>query len=209
MQEGSVLEDSGDETRQSRSRTHLLRESGRSAILDRVALVLSEGGLSMSMSDVAEAVGVGRATLYRYFPTRQALLDSIYSQAMDELAEMISSTRRAGLSTRESLARIARAVLAKAGVALLLMRERVVLDKAAVEEGFIAPLSSMIEKAERSDVFAEGISSRAITFYFLGLLRSGIVLVAEGTSTVEEAAANVVTLLFDGIGGGSAKTWRD
>ncbi len=201
MQEGWILEESGDETRQSRSRTPLLRESGRSAILDRAASVLSEGGLSMSMSEVAGAVGVGRATLYRYFPTRQALLDSIYSEAMDELAEVILSTKRSGLSTRDSLARIARAVLAKAGVAFLLMRERVVLDKAAVEEGFIGPLSSMIEKAEQHDVFREGISSRAITFYFLGLLRSGIVLVAEGTSNVEEATANVISLLFDGIAG--------
>lgn len=155
----------------------------------------------MSMSEVAGAVGVGRATLYRYFPTRQALLDSIYSEAMDELAEVILSTKRSGLSTRDSLARIARAVLAKAGVAFLLMRERVVLDKPAVEEGFIGPLSSMIEKAEQHDVFREGISSRAITFYFLGLLRSGIVLVAEGTSNVEEATANVISLLFDGIAG--------
>ena len=162
----------------------------------------------MSMSEVAEAVGVGRATLYRYFPTRQALLDSIYSEAMDELTKMILSTKRSGLSTRESLRRIARAVLAKAGIALLLMREGVVLDKAAVEEGFIAPLSSMIEKAEQSDAFGEGISGRAITFYFLGLLRSGIVLVAEGTSNVEEAATNVVSLLLDGIGG-SAKTQRE
>lgn len=57
-----------------RSRSHLLRESGRSAILDQVAKVLSDGGLSMSMSEVAEAAGVGRATLYRYFPNRPGVI---------------------------------------------------------------------------------------------------------------------------------------
>ena len=72
----------------------------------------------------------------------------------------------------------------------------------------IPPHVFLHEKAEQYDVFRDAISIGAITFYFLGLLRSGIVLDAEGTSNVEGAATNVISLLFDGIGG-SVKTRRE
>ncbi|NNN18955.1 MAG: TetR/AcrR family transcriptional regulator [Acidimicrobiaceae bacterium] len=183
-----------------RNRWHLLRESGRSAILDQVAQVLSDGGLSMSMSEVAEAAGVGRATLYRYFPNRQALLDSISARAIADLAKLIAGPGGSPLQTKESLARISRAVLAKAGMALMFMRERILVDRVALEETFIGPLNKMIEDGQKAGVFAQDISSRSVTFFFLGLLRAGIVLVAEGYITEEESAANVIRALFDGFG---------
>src|SRR6266540_1576647 len=45
------------------------------AILDAAAHALSEHGSSTNMADVAAAAGVSRATLYRYYPDREALLD--------------------------------------------------------------------------------------------------------------------------------------
>lgn len=194
------MDEIGGETAQSAYRMRLLRDSGRAAILDRVAHVLSEGGLDMSMAEVAEAAGVGRATLYRYFPTRQALLDSINSRALGDLSQLISAVERADLCARESLSRIARAVLAQAGIALLLMRERVVRNEGTFEESVFKPLNVMIYGAQESKEFDFDVPSRSITMLFLGLLRAGIVLVSEGSGTVEEVAANVVRLLFEGLG---------
>src|SRR5436190_1132755 len=57
--------------RQSRQR---LQERVVSAILDAAAAVLVERGGAASMADVAAAAGVARATVYRYFPTRDALV---------------------------------------------------------------------------------------------------------------------------------------
>ena len=196
----------GDDKAQSAYRMRLLRDSGRTAILDRVAHVLSEGGLDMSMADVAEAAGVGRATLYRYFPTRQALLDSISGRALGDLSQLISAVEKTDLSARESLSRIARAVLAQAGIALLLMRERVVVNDGTFEESVFKPLNLMIDVAQKSKEFDPDVASRSITMLFLGLLRAGVVLVSEGSSTVEEVAANIVRLLFDGLGEQSSKT---
>ena len=44
------------------------------AILDAAAHVLSEHGSGANLADVAAAAGVSRATLYRYYPDRDALL---------------------------------------------------------------------------------------------------------------------------------------
>jgi AcrR family transcriptional regulator len=51
------------------------RAAVRDAILDATgALVTEHGLLSVTMSQVAEETGIGRATLYKYFPDVEAIL---------------------------------------------------------------------------------------------------------------------------------------
>jgi AcrR family transcriptional regulator len=51
------------------------RQEVRQAILDAVGqLVEQRGLLAVTMSEVADRAGIGRATLYKYFPDIQALL---------------------------------------------------------------------------------------------------------------------------------------
>ena len=51
------------------------RRAVRDAILDTTAaLVSTHGLLSVTMSQIAEATGIGRATLYKYFPDVETIL---------------------------------------------------------------------------------------------------------------------------------------
>lgn len=51
------------------------RREVREAILDAAwALVTERGLLSVTMSEIAEQTGIGRATLYKYFPDVEAIL---------------------------------------------------------------------------------------------------------------------------------------
>jgi AcrR family transcriptional regulator len=51
------------------------RQAVREAILDAtMALVAEHGLLSVTMSRIAEKTGIGRATLYKYFPDVEAIL---------------------------------------------------------------------------------------------------------------------------------------
>ena len=51
------------------------RAAVRDAILDTTAALVAEHGLlSVSMSQIAESTGIGRATLYKYFPDVEAIL---------------------------------------------------------------------------------------------------------------------------------------
>ena len=48
--------------------------------------VFTEGGGSAPLEDVAERAGVGIGTLYRHFPTRQALLEAVYAGEVEAIA---------------------------------------------------------------------------------------------------------------------------
>ncbi len=65
------------------TRSTAIHDRVAAAILDATADLLAEGGESPSMNDVAEAAGVARATLYRYFPTRERLLQALASAALN------------------------------------------------------------------------------------------------------------------------------
>ncbi|EUB98483.1 regulatory protein TetR [Rhizobium sp. CF080] len=49
--------------------------------------VVTEQGADASLRDVARKAGVGLGTLYRHFPTREALLEALLRTKFDELAQ--------------------------------------------------------------------------------------------------------------------------
>jgi AcrR family transcriptional regulator len=67
--------------------THLRRDAAanRERILDAARPLFADHGLDASMDEVARAAGVGPATLYRRFPTKEALLDAILGDVIDRL----------------------------------------------------------------------------------------------------------------------------
>jgi AcrR family transcriptional regulator len=46
----------------------------------------AEGGTSTSLEEIARRAGVGIGTLYRHFPTRQALLEAVYIEEVQALS---------------------------------------------------------------------------------------------------------------------------
>src|SRR3954449_8036720 len=55
------------------------------ALLAAARDVFAENGTDASLEDIARRANVGIATLYRNFPTRQALFDTIYVGEVEEL----------------------------------------------------------------------------------------------------------------------------
>jgi AcrR family transcriptional regulator len=45
----------------------------------------AEGGESTALEEIARRAGVGIGTLYRHFPSRQALLEALYVEEMDDV----------------------------------------------------------------------------------------------------------------------------
>ena len=62
----------------------------------------AEGGESTSLEEIARRAGVGIGTLYRHFPTRQALLEALYVDEVEERLPLGRRARRAPIPGRRS-----------------------------------------------------------------------------------------------------------
>ncbi len=60
----------------------------RELLLDAATQVFSAGGPQASLEAVARRAGVGIGTLYRHFPTREALFEAVYRHEVDQLGEL-------------------------------------------------------------------------------------------------------------------------
>ena len=54
-------------------------------------MVFAAGGAGASLEAVAREAGVGIGTLYRHFPTREALFDAVYRNEVQRLVELADS----------------------------------------------------------------------------------------------------------------------
>jgi AcrR family transcriptional regulator len=62
-------------------------QRNRGRIAETARAVFAEKGSSASMDEIARAAGVGPGTLYRHFPTRNALIEEVYHNETAQLAE--------------------------------------------------------------------------------------------------------------------------
>jgi AcrR family transcriptional regulator len=60
----------------------------RERVLEAAKLVFSAGGPDASLEAVAKRAGVGIGTLYRHFPTREALFEAVYRREVEHLGEL-------------------------------------------------------------------------------------------------------------------------
>ena len=65
-------------------RTDALRN--RERILEVAKAAFTRQGASASLEEIAKQAGVGTGTLYRHFPTRDALIEGVYRNEVDKLA---------------------------------------------------------------------------------------------------------------------------
>lgn len=61
-------------------------QQNRERILDIAKEAFTRSGANASLDDIAKEAGVGAGTLYRHFPTRDALIEAVYRTEVEKLA---------------------------------------------------------------------------------------------------------------------------
>src|SRR5271163_5177060 len=61
-------------------------QRNRRRILDVAKGAFARSGANASLDDIARQAGVGAGTLYRHFPSREALLEAVYHNEVEKLA---------------------------------------------------------------------------------------------------------------------------
>ncbi len=65
----------------------------RERVLEAAKAVFSAGGAEASLEAVARHAGVGIGTLYRHFPTREALYEAVYRREVEQLGDLADSLK--------------------------------------------------------------------------------------------------------------------
>jgi AcrR family transcriptional regulator len=59
----------------------------RQLLIDTAKKGFSEIGMNVSLEEIARRAGVGIGTLYRHFPSREAVVEAVYRREVDQLVE--------------------------------------------------------------------------------------------------------------------------
>jgi TetR/AcrR family transcriptional regulator len=113
-------------------------ETKRRAIIREAAKVFSRRGVhGTSLEDVAERLGVSKAALYRYVPSKQDLLYACHKEAMtiaDDSLDAAEAEGQNGLEKiRKGMARYMREMIGTMGVPVLILEENALSGAQAAE----------------------------------------------------------------------------
>jgi TetR/AcrR family transcriptional repressor of mexCD-oprJ operon len=168
------------------------------AILDAAARVFSEQGTAANLADVAAAAGVSRATLYRYYPSREALLRALGAHALNELANRLNDAGLERATVEEAIERLARALVAVGDRYSVLVGEQCPPDEAEAERLVVAPMRAVFERGITSGVLRQDLPADVLRTLFSGTLLAAIKLTQRHQLGAEEASAAAAAVFLDG-----------
>lgn len=180
---------------------HLRADAERNvqAIIDAsIALLAAEP--EASMERVATAAGVGRATVYRHFASREHLVRAILDRALQDARDAVHSSRPHEGTALEALTRATAAILRVSDRYRLVRAippDDVELRARAEEVG--APLIAIFERGQRSGELRGDLSPRWAAAALGALIQAVTVALIDGEVRERDAAGLAVTTLVDGL----------
>ena len=169
------------------------------AIID-AAIVLLAAEPEASMERVATAAGVGRATVYRHFASREHLVRAILDQALQDARDAVIGSRPDDGTPVEALKRAVQAILKVADRYRLVRqipRDDVELRQRAEEVG--APLTAIVGRGQRSGDFRSDLQPRWCASALGALIQAVTVELIDGEVRERDACRLVVSTFVDGI----------
>ena len=183
------------------ARSAAIQDRVAEAILDVAANLLAAGGEPPSMADIAAAGGVGRATLYRHFPTREQLLLALSASARDATAARLAEADLDAVPVTEAIARVARVVAAGGSKYAALISRFGALDSAGHAERQIdTMLRALLQRGLDDGTFRGDLTVTELLFLLGPLLQAAARMTAEHVAGVEKAAALITSVFLDGTG---------
>ena len=173
-----------------------LQQRVAAAILEGAARTFADQGEQASMNDIAAAAGVARATVYRYFPNRQALFDELAQVAVSDADARLASARIDEVEPTEGVARAVRALVDVGDSFVLLARQRERSDPERFELGIIQPLRQLFERGQSSGDIRADIAGARLTESLIALI-AGVLLSAPALGK-EDTIGTITHLFLDG-----------
>lgn len=166
------------------------------AILDAAARVFYEEGASANLASVAAAAGISRATLYRYYANREALLEALSADAIEAAVRRLADAGLERASVDDAIGRLVRAMLA-VGDRYAMVADHQSMLKAANER-----LASVLRDVLRRGVDAGDLRTDLAVDVLYEFLAATILTALKLTQKhglgLEEASAAAAAMFLDG-----------
>ena len=173
-----------------------LRARVSAAILEAAAALLADRGEQTSMADVAGAAGMARATVYRYFPNKEALFEALGRVAVEEAGERLQAGRLDEVAVPEAFERAVRALVAVGDSFVVVSRASARSDPAEFERRVASPLRGLIERAQSLGEVRQDLPASWLMESLIGIVVSGLQM--QPSLGVEDTVAGITSLFLDG-----------
>jgi AcrR family transcriptional regulator len=173
-------------------------ERTRAVILEAAARVLGRRP-DASMADIADEAGLGRATLYRHFPTRDSLLHGAKEAGIAEMTEGIEAANLGDLAVERAIARLI-SVFMRTGAkyAAFINQDEEDHPDDVEKQRVMQPVRDVIDRGVREGVLRADLPTDVLFEMFGALIERALWLTVAGTTTPEAATDAVVDLFLDG-----------
>jgi AcrR family transcriptional regulator len=170
----------------------------RERLLRAASEIFAAGGPQASLEAVAERANVGIGTLYRHFPTREALFDAVYRREIDqlgELAEKLVAESDPVAALRAWLHAQVHLIAAKRGMieALQLATYGFADLKAYSSSRLIQALRLLMDRAITAKAIRADVSAEDLLRALVGMIY------AQGGGDWQAAALRLVDVFVDGL----------
>ena len=166
------------------------------AILDAAAQVFYTEGAGANLAAVATAAGVSRATLYRYYANREALLDALIDDGLTEAAHRLADAGLERATVEDAIERMLRALVAVGARYAVLTSDHASLKRAHNQ---LSPaIQEVLARGIHTGVLRTDLSVEILYEFFATIAVEAIKLTQNHRLGLEEASATAASLFLNG-----------
>ena len=177
--------------------TTAAHERTRAAIVEAAVDVLAANPDAAKLDAVAIAAGVSRATLYRYFPSRDQLVHALVEAAYQEVIERVRDAQIDDVPFEEALVRVARAAALTGNHFVVLQHEPpVALDY--LDDEFEATMLRFFERGQAEGVLRRDRPTAWLRTVYRAIVVEAIRYGAVAELGVEETATLITSQFLSG-----------
>lgn len=173
----------------------------RRAILDAAAAVLARHR-GAALADIAEVAEVGRTTLHRYFPDREALVTAVVEDSWRAIQQAVRDAAIDQGPAAEAMRRLVSAMVDAGDRLLFLFGDPRTPDRAMSTDPPTPPqdpILDLIRRGQTDGAFDSGVSAEWIRNVVWGLVYAGCEAARDGLLPRHGVTATVIRTLQNGI----------
>jgi AcrR family transcriptional regulator len=150
------------------------------------------------MNEVAEASGIARATLYRYFPNREQLLQALVTVTLEETAARLDEADLDRVPVIEGIARMTRVVVAAGSKYAAVIGQPELAYCGDAKLRIRTLIEDLMRRGIEDGTLRGDLSVDELAFVFGRLLDGAARLAAERKAGVEHVAALITSVFLRG-----------